>query len=80
MARPGRRRVNEDHEHVKLKLALKGLSLAEIARMAGVSPTLVTAVSCGSRRNRKVEQLIAEVLDQTPSDLWPARYGAPERA
>lgn len=73
MAGPGSRRV-------KFKLAMKGLSLAEVARRAWVSPTLVTAVSRGNRRNQMVERLIADILGQTPSDLWPARFGSPERA
>lgn len=75
MAEPRHKQVDEEHERVKFQLALQGLSLAEIARRAGVSPTMVTAVSRGRRRNAAVEQLIADVLDQPPTDLWPTRHG-----
>lgn len=57
---------------IKAALEKRGLTLAELSRSAGYSPT------AAGRALRTawpaVEQVIAEALDVTPQDLWPDRY------
>jgi Ner family transcriptional regulator len=62
------------HERIKMRLRLKGSSLAQIARELGVTPTTVTIVSQGFRRSRRIEMAIATHLDVAPAQLWPERY------
>lgn len=68
------RRGLQQHERVKMRLRLAGTSLAEVARELGVAATTVTSVSQGFRRSRRIETLIAQKLQTTPSRLWPDRY------
>lgn len=68
----------QKHERIKMQLRLAGSSLANVARELGVRPTTVTSVCQGYRRSRRIEQLIAQKLNQSPSDLWPERYDEAE--
>lgn len=68
------RRLQEQHERVKMLLRLAGTSLADVARELRVSPTSVTIVSKGERRSRRIEQAIATKLGTTADLLWPERY------
>ena len=62
------------HERIKMRLRLKGSSLAQIARELGLAPTTVTIVSQGFRRSRRIEAAIAARLGVAPARLWPERY------
>ena len=62
------------HEHIKMRLRLRGSSLADVARDLGVAGTTVTSVSQGYRRSRRVESAIAEILGERAENLWPDRY------
>jgi lambda repressor-like predicted transcriptional regulator len=73
------RRDLQQHERVKMRLRLADTSLADVARELGVAATTVTSVSQGFRRSRRIEALIAEKLQTTPSRLWPDRYLANTR-
>ena len=65
--------VNAEREQVKFLLALKGYSSADVARMAGASPSMVCAVLCGRRHSQGIENLIASIVGKSRSELWPSR-------
>jgi len=48
----------ERHRFVKGFLALKGLTFSSIAKEAGVTRQLVSAVSKGQRRSKMVEEVL----------------------
>ena len=56
---------------VKYQLDLRGLSMAEVGRAAGVSRSLVSHVVAGRKRHRKVEAAIARLAGVRPADLFP---------
>ena len=62
------------HERVKAALAIKGITLAQVARELGVAASTVTIVSQGDRRSRRVETAIARAAGTEPAFLWPERY------
>lgn len=64
------------HEQIKMRLRLRGSSLAQIARELAVARTSVTAVCQGGHRSRRIEAAIAAKLGVTPEQLWPSRYRA----
>lgn len=66
--------ADRQHERVKGALHLRGVSLADIARQLGVTPTTVTVVSKGHRRSRRIENAIAQALGLSPRTVWPERY------
>lgn len=66
--------MTDSYTQLKDDLRKAGFSLRSISREVGVSHTAVTDVARGARRSRRIEQLIAERLERTPSDLWPDRY------
>ena len=63
-----------NHERVKAALAVKGATLAQVARELGVAASTVTIVSQGDRRSRRVETAIARAAGTEPASLWPERY------
>ncbi|WP_448428716.1 helix-turn-helix domain-containing protein [Martelella sp. FOR1707] len=71
------------HERIKYELARRGLSLAQIARQAGVGISAVSSVSIGRSRSTKIEQHLASALNMDAAQLFPERYpdtskGAPK--
>ena len=62
------------HAQIKAALALRGLSLSDIARSLKVAPTTISIVSRGYRRSRRIETAIADELGLTAAALWPERY------
>jgi len=65
----------ERHARIRYELSLRGLTLAEIAKRAGVSISSVSAVSLGKSRSARVEMILAKALDTEPESLFPERYG-----
>ncbi|WP_410469625.1 helix-turn-helix domain-containing protein [Brevundimonas nasdae] len=68
---------HQQHERIKSALALRGISLSDIARQLQVAPSTVTIVSKGDRRSRRIEAALAAALGCDAWMLWPERY--PER-
>lgn len=64
----------ERHARIRYELSLRGLSLAEIARRAGVGVSAVSAVSIGKSRSARIENLLAATLGTTAEELFPERY------
>ncbi|WP_425439932.1 helix-turn-helix domain-containing protein [Puniceibacterium antarcticum] len=56
------------------RLAAKGITLSQIAREIDRTRGLITSVSQGHYRSRRVEEAIAAHLDCCPPDIWPDRY------
>lgn len=59
---------------IVFQLKNRGLSLSEVARLAGRSRTWAMAAS--SRRSPDVELAIAEHLGTKPEVIWPERYNS----
>ena len=57
---------------IKFELEERGLSLAEVSRRAGYSPTAAGRALRVSWP--AVEEVIAEAIGTKPSDIWPSRY------
>jgi len=57
---------------VLYELRLKGLSVAEVARRAGLKGSGASRVA--SRRWPRLEAAIAQQLGVPPSVIWPERY------
>ncbi|MBO9444163.1 helix-turn-helix domain-containing protein [Phaeobacter italicus] len=66
----------ERHARIRYELSLRGLTLAEIAKRAGVSISSVSAVSLGKSRSARVEMILAHALETLPEALFPERYPA----
>ncbi len=71
----------DDRKHARIKsaLSLRGATLSSIARDLGVAPGTVSIVCRGFRRSRRIERAIADVLNCTPAELWPARYSSSKK-
>jgi len=65
---------HQQHERIKGALALRGISLTDIARQLDVAPSTVTIVSKGDRRSRRIEAALAQALGCEAWTLWPERY------
>lgn len=63
---------------IKHAIERLGTSQAEIARAHQVPASTVYAVIHGTGRSRRIEGAIAELLQQSPSELWPHWYGEPK--
>lgn len=57
----------------KAELAIRGLTMASIARDNGIAPSTMRAVM--HKRYRRGELLIAQCLGVSPETIWPSRYG-----
>ncbi|OOY15870.1 hypothetical protein BMI85_09960 [Thioclava sp. DLFJ4-1] len=64
----------ERHSRIKYELDRRGLSLAEIARRAGVGLSAVSSVSLGRSRSARIEAKLADALETTAPELFPERY------
>lgn len=61
-------------EWIKFQLAIRGYSLAALAREHSVTRQQPQAALM--RAYPKWERIIARVLDLTPSQIWPERYSS----
>jgi transcriptional regulator with XRE-family HTH domain len=66
---------------MELKMAMKvaGLTQADLAKRAGVSPALITRLLDGSRRRPSYESIvrIARALNLAPDELFPIDTDTP---
>ena len=56
---------------IKIELMKKGIMGKDIAKVLGVSPSLVSKVIVGKRKNPKVRQALAEIVGVPVEELWP---------
>lgn len=66
--------LNIRNEQIKLKLKMKGIRLADVAKDLGVTPGLVSGALLGRFRSARVENAVAAILETSPEALWPDRY------
>lgn len=66
------RRNFKAHGKIKMMLGLKGISLAEIGRRAGVTRATVSLVGLRKLKHTKVEECIAEALGVSVQGLFYA--------
>lgn len=66
-------RVTEDWHRAEIlaRLKIKGTSLAEVSRNAGLNSRTLSNVFY--RHYPKGEKIIADELGLTPKDIWPSR-------
>ncbi|TDS94889.1 helix-turn-helix domain-containing protein [Pelagimonas phthalicica] len=65
----------ELHEDVRYQLKKRGVTLSQIARELGKSPSTITAVSQGRVKSHMVQEAICRHLGKShPSEIWPDRY------
>jgi len=64
-------------EWIKFQLAIRGYSLAALAREHGVTRQQPQAAL--TRPYPKWERIISRALDLQPEQLWPERYASKER-
>lgn len=69
LADPAKRRA-----WVRYQLTLKGLSMADIARDAGVTRECLYQVFC--KTYPRMEKVVADAVGLPPAVLWPERYDA----
>lgn len=62
---------------VREALALKGYSLAEVARRIGIKPPCVYATAKEPRM--RIQAHIGQLLGIDPRQIWPSRYAADGR-
>lgn len=67
--------ARERAEWIKWQLALRELTLADVARAAKVARALVSD-SIRYRRSGRVESVVAEKLGIPACQIWPERYDA----
>jgi len=63
----------ERRVRVKTELALRDMSISDLARALGVKRQLVSYAINGTRRSKKTEAKIAAFLNREPRDLFPPR-------
>ena len=56
---------------IKIEILKSGINQNQIAKKAGVTPTLVSQVIYGIRPARHVRQAIAEAIGKPVEELWP---------
>lgn len=71
--------IHVQAERLKYELALRGISLSDIAREIGVTQPYVSAVVRGHRNtwvstSRRIEALIAQKLGKPVQEVFPDRY------
>ena len=63
-----------DQFDIKARLARKGYTLSEIARIERVAPCTVSLVVSGHTVSMRLAVAIARVVEREVDDLWPGRY------
>lgn len=61
-------------ETIKYALRLRGLTLADVGKVLGVSGSTVSIVVKGERRSRRVAEYLATVLNTSVDELFPGLY------
>lgn len=64
---------NMSKDQIKKALSAKGLRPADLARVAGVSRSMVSHVMAGRYPGSPVRDLIAIALKKKQSDIWPPK-------
>ncbi|MHA6265700.1 helix-turn-helix domain-containing protein [Aliiroseovarius sp. CAU 1755] len=63
------------HDDVRYRLKKRGVTLSQISRELGKSPSTVTAVSQGRVKSHAIQEAICRHLGLNhPSEIWPDRY------
>lgn len=63
------------HDDVRYRLKKRGVTLSQISRELGKSPSTVTAVCQGRVKSHAIQEAICRHLDlEHPSEIWPDRY------
>lgn len=63
------------HDDIRYQLKKKQVTLSQIARELGRSPSTVTAVCQGRVKSHFIQQAICRHLGKShPSEIWPDRY------
>jgi len=60
-------------DEIKTALLAKGLRPVDIAKVAGVSRSMVSHVMAGRYLGSPVRGFIAEALGKTPPEIWPPK-------
>ena len=61
-------------ETIKYALRLRGLTLADVGKVLGVSGSTVSIVVKGERRSLRVAEYLATVLNTSVDELFPGLY------
>lgn len=66
--------MSDWHEEIiKAELRKRGVTLTRVASELSVTPAAISiAIRC--RSSASIEDKIAEILDCSPSEIWPSRY------
>lgn len=63
------------HDEVRYRLKKRGVTLSQISRELGKSPSTVTAVCQGRVKSHAIQVAICQHLGlKHPSEIWPDRY------
>jgi Ner family transcriptional regulator len=62
-----------DPELIKYEIRVRGKSLADLAKTAGVSRQTMS-IALHARASARAEVVIAEFLGLSPKQIWPSRY------
>ena len=63
----------ERRVRVKTELAMRDMSISDLARVLGIKRPAVSYVINGIRRSKKTESKIAAFFGREPRDLFPSR-------
>jgi len=55
---------------IRIELLRRGVSVRELARQAGVSPTSISNVIHGRLKSRRLRKIVAHAIGRTPEELW----------
>lgn len=61
-------------EQIKALLKENGATQSDVARVVGVSPSMVGHVIEGRSKSRVIAMTIADFLERSVEELWPGRY------
>lgn len=65
----------ELHDDIRYRLKKRGVTLSQISRELGRSPSTITAVSQGRVKSHFIQEAICRHLGKGhPSEIWPDRY------
>lgn len=64
-----------DPERIKYEIRCRGKTLADLARVAGISRQTMS-VALHARASSTAEKVIADFLKMAPNVIWPSRYDA----
>jgi hypothetical protein len=62
---------NFRHQLILLSVRGQGKTFAQVARRLGCTPAMVTMVSQGRRKSRRVQRALARLCARPVSDLFP---------